>query len=285
MKNTLIVLLTILVSSVSVYGQADKPLKVFISIDMEGVTGVVNGQDVSRSGKDYEYFRKTMTMEANAAIEGALAAGAVEILVRDSHGSKNNLLPEMLHKRAKLLRGVSIGPKNMMEGIDETFDAVIFVAYHAKAGTPGAILEHTSTGNVVDFSINGVSLPEGGYNALIAGLYDVPVVFVSGDRAICEQAKNLFGAIETVAVKEEIGNAAISLHPETGREKIRAGVIRALSNLQNYSAFKLAPPYTMTLKVRNEKPLVDGVRKTGDGEFTFTSSDLLEVIDMFNKMK
>ena len=148
-----------------------------------------------------------MTKEANAAIEGALEAGATEILVRDSHGSARNILPEMLNKNAKLLRDWSGGFKSMMEGIDNTYDAVIFVGYHAKAGTPNALLEHTmSSKNITDVSINEISLPEAGINALIAGYYNVPVAFLSGDLPICEQVKELFGEIETVAVKEGIGN-------------------------------------------------------------------------------
>jgi len=284
MKKFSFAIMVILFSVTSVFAQG-RPLKVFISVDMEGLAGVVNGSDVSRNGKDYDYFRVIMAEETNAAIEGAIAAGATEILVRDSHGAKNNLLPGMLHTRAKLLKGVVDTPKNMMEGLDETFDAVMFIGYHARAGTPNAILEHTSNGNVVDFSINGVSLPEAGYNALIAGLYNVPVVFLSGDKAVCDQVTELFGAIETTAVKEALNNAAINLHPKTAQEKIRAGVVRALANIDKYTPYKLSPPYTMVLKVRNEKELVSGVRKSGNGQFTFTSNDLLEVIDMFNKMK
>ena len=107
------------------------------------------------------------------------------------------------------MRGPSTGPKNMMEGIDSSFAAVVFVGYHAKAGTPNAVLAHTSNGNVVDFSINGVSLPEGGYNALVAGLYGVPVVFVAGDRAVVEQVRGFVGPVEAVAIKSEIGGVAI----------------------------------------------------------------------------
>jgi D-amino peptidase len=129
---------------------AEETLKVFISIDMEGVTGVANWEDVSRDGKDYDLFRKTMTLEANAAVEGAAAAGSTEIWVRDSHGSARNLLPELLDRRATLVRDWSGGPKSMMEGIDETFDAAIFIGYHAKAGTPDSLLEHTSSGSVTD---------------------------------------------------------------------------------------------------------------------------------------
>lgn len=269
----------------SVFGQQSK-LKVFISVDMEGITGVVNSrQDASRSGKDYDYFRMVMTKEANAAIEGALAAGATDILVRDSHGSALNLLPEELNRNARLLRDWSGGPKGMMDGIDETFDAVIFVGYHAKAGTPDALMEHTMSGNVIDVSVNGISMPEAGINALIAGHYDVPVVFASGDKALVEQAQELLGDIETVAVKEAIGNAGLNLHPQTARERIHAGVVRALSNLDKYRPYILKPPYTLNLKLKEEKEIYPGAKKTGEGEFTFTSRDLMEIIKAFAAMR
>ena len=271
-------------------GQSNQGLKVFISVDMEGITGVVNWEETSRTGMDYDYFRKIMTQEANAAIEGALAAGATDIVVRDSHGSARNILPDMLDWHARLLRDWSGGPKSMMEGIDESFDAVIFIGYHAKAGTPDALLEHTMTGNVTNISINGVSLPEAGVNALIAGLYDVPVAFVAGDKALCQQAGELFGSVETVAVKEGIGGAALNLHPEVSREKIREGVTRALRNLGSFKPYKLEAPYTMVLKLKEETTvyigaLFPGAERTGDWEITFRSDDLMEVLLAFYNMR
>ncbi|MCH8254506.1 MAG: M55 family metallopeptidase, partial [Gemmatimonadetes bacterium] len=226
MKKLLAALLSTALLSVSASAQSPQGLKVFISVDMEGITSVTNREDASRSGKDYDYFRRIMTKEANAAIEGALAGGATEIVVRDSHGSARNLLPDLLNESARLIRDWSGGPKGMMEGIDQSFDAAIFIGYHAKAGTPDALLEHTSSGNVMDFAINGVSMPEMGYNALIAGSYGVPVVFVAGDKPLCEQAMGLLGNVETVAVKEGIGAAALSLHPEVAHARIRSGVER-----------------------------------------------------------
>ena len=270
--------------------QADDGLKVFISVDMEGISGVVVSSECSRSGKDYGIFRKIMTRDTNAAIEGAVAAGATEIVARDSHGAKRNILPDLLDPRAKLLRGVSGATKNMMDTMDESYDAAIFIGYHAKAGTPDAIIEHTSSGNVTDLSINGVSIPEAGYNALIAGLYDVPVVFVSGDRAICRQVTELFGTIETVAVKEGIGGAALCLHPTVAGEKIRAGVKKALSNLEKYKPYKLSSPYTMVLKMKREEKvyngaLYPGAKRTGDWEVTYTSDNLLDIIEAFNRIR
>ena len=270
--------------------QTEAGLKVFISVDMEGVTGVVNSDDASRSGKDYDYFRQTMTREANAAIEGALAAGATEIIVRDSHGSALNLLPEMLHRSSKLIRDWSGGPISMMEGIDDTYDAAIFVGYHAKAGTPDGVLDHTSSGNVTDVSVNGISMPETGYNALIAGHHDVPVVFVAGDKAVCEQARQLLGKVETVAVKEGIGAAAINLHPAVAREKIKEGVEKALRNIDQFEPYKLNPPYTMVLKLKTEQAIHDGAfypgaRRTGDWELTYVAKDVIELMLAYRGMR
>lgn len=266
-------------------GAAGEGLKVFISVDLEGIAGVVTGSEVSSSGPDYQYFRALTTEETNAAVEGALVAGATEILVRDGHGSKTNIIPDLLHKEAKLLRGVTDRPENMMLGIDESFDAVVFVGYHAKAGTEGGILAHTSSGNVIDLSINGVSLPEAGYNALVAGLYGVPVVLVAGDNWICDQAIELFGEVATVETKVGMGTATLGLHPEVVREMIQETTTSALRDLGRFQPYRLEPPYEMVLKVRRERSLYPGAEKTGEGEFTFTSMDLLQVMDAFNAMK
>lgn len=266
-------------------GAQTRGLKVFISVDMEGLAGVVSSQDVNRNGADYPHFRSIMAGETNAAIEGAFRAGATEVLVRDSHGAKQNLLPGDVDPRARLLRGQSAGPKNMMEGIDETFDAVVFIGYHAKAGTPNAILEHTSTGNVIDFSVNGVSLPEGGYNAIVAGLAGVPVVFASGDRALVDQLRSLLGPIEAVAVKEEVAGAVSSLSPTQAQEAIRAGVERAIRGRATFKPFTLPGPYTMTLKVRTERPLFKGAERIAPGESRFSTPDFMEILNAFNAMK
>ena len=265
--------------------QQPRSVKVFISVDMEGLAGVVSASEVNSTGPDYAHFRVIMAAETNAAIDGAMRAGATSVVVRDSHGSKQNLLPNDVDPRARLLRGVSTGPRNMMEGIDSTFDAVVFIGYHAKAGTPNAILEHTSTGNVIDFSINGVSLPEGGYNALVAGLSGVPVVFVAGDRAVVEQIRGLVGPIDGVAVKDEINDASFGLSPKQAQDEIRKGVEQAVRNRARAKAYKMAGPYTMVLKVKLEKTLFPGVQRVRQGEFTFSSARLLDVLDAFNAMK
>src|SRR5688572_26336593 len=275
----LTVLLTVMCAlAAPAAGQQARGLKVFISVDMEGLAGVVTGSDLSATGPDYSHFRAIMAGETNAAIEGAFRAGATDVLVRDSHGSKQNLLPGDVDPRARLLRGQSTGPKNMMEGIDATFDAVVFIGYHAKAGTPNAILEHTSTGNVIDLSINGVSLPEGGYNAIVAGLDGVPVVFASGDRALVDQLRGLLGPIDAVAVKEEIGDASIGLSPQQARDQIRAGVEQAVRGRSRFKPYKMTGPYTMILKVKQERPLYAGATRVRQGELSFSSPDFLAVL-------
>lgn len=288
MRKVILILIVLLILSPAIYAQTG--LKVFISVDMEGLTGVSHWEECSRTGKDYEMFRRIMTNETNAAVEGALAAGATEVIVRDSHGSARNILPLMLNKEAKLIRNWSGGHLMMMEGIDETFDAVIFVGYHAKAGTPDASLEHTMSGSVMDISVNGVSLPEAGINALMAGYYNVPIACVAGDKAICDHVKELFGEVETVAVKYGIGASTVGHHPDVACDMIREGVERSLRNLDRYKPYKLTAPYTLKLILKNETMVYNGqfypgAERTGDWELTYKSRDIMEIVKAFNWMR
>lgn len=286
MKKTIgvILALCVLICLISAE-QVQKGLNVFISVDMEGISGVINWEDVNRDGKDYNLFRKLMTEEANAAIEGALQAGATEILVRDSHGSGRNILPDLLHPAAVLLRDWSGGPLSMMEGIDGTFDAVIFIGYHAREGTPDAILKHTMTGEI-DVFINGTNMPEAGINGAIAGYFGVPVVFVAGDSAILKQCREIFGEIEGVAVKEGIGRAAKMIHPQKAQQMIKNKVREALSNLKRFKPLKLDLPITMEIRYKDE---VDAARaswfpaakKTGERTVSYTNENFLEVLRFF----
>jgi len=280
-KHTAIILLLWL----SCTNQPAEELSVFISVDMEGIAGVISSRECSPSGDDYQYFRRLMTLETNAAIEGAFDAGARHIVVRDGHGAKNNILPELLDNRAELIRGVTDRPENMLLGLDSTFDALICIGYHAKGGTPDGIVAHTSSGNVIDLSINGISMPELGYNAVIAGLQNVPVILVAGDNLICKQAESLLGTVTVVETKEGFGTAARCLHPEVVRSLIRRKVTEALAGLNRYKPFKLIPPYQMVLDIKKERSLYPGATKTATGKFVFTHNDFLKVMDAFNKMK
>src|SRR5262249_41259247 len=200
-------------------------LKVYISADMEGIGGVDTLLQTQPQGRDYEKFRRLMTLEVNAAISGAFDAGATEVLVSDSHGDAQNIDVELLNKRARLVRAWP-RPLMMMQGIDSSFDAVVFVGYHAAEGEAAEILSHTFTGNE-EVRLNGQAVPEAGFNAAIAGEFHVPVVFLSGDQSITATARKMFGPIETATVKEAIGYySAISIHPEEAQRLITERVQR-----------------------------------------------------------
>ena len=275
-----------LVAALAAAQQPAKKLKVFISVDMEGVSGLIHWDETSEGGADYPLFRKLMTAEANAAIAGALDAGATEIVVRDAHGSARNILPDLLRPEARLIREWN-SPLSMMEGIDRTFDAVVFIGYHARAGTPNAVLKHTMSLSLFDVILNGVRMPEAAWNAAIAGYFDVPVVFLSGDSAIGRQIQEIIGPIETVAVKEGMGPAASMVHPVKSQEMIQKGVAAALRNLKAYKPYKPAAPYKLEIVFTDENQArrasqVPGATRTGERSVAFTSGDLLEIVADFS---
>lgn len=218
-------------------------MNVLISVDMEGISGVVVGNQVSPEHKEYDRFRRLMTAEANAAIEGALAGGARRVVVNDSHALMTNLLVEELNPAAELISG-SPKPFEMMQGIGPEVDAVFLIGYHSASGTAEAVLEHTWTGRVVGLSLNGRAVGEAGLNAALAGAFGVPVVLVTGDRAVTEEVQALLGPIETVAVKEGITrNAARCLHPEVAHSRIRQAAERALQ--RTVLPWVVPPPITL----------------------------------------
>lgn len=258
-------------------------IKVFISVDMEGITGLTHSDQVSRTGSDYGMARKWMTEETNAAIQGALDAGATEIVVNDSHGDMRNLILADLNPAATLITG-SPKPLSMMQGIDETFDAVIFVGYHAREGTIDGVLDHTMSGAIVySIKVNGIEMPELGLNALIAGQYNVPVVFISGDKAVCEQAKEILGEqVVTVPVKEGIGRrAAKSLPLKKAHQLIREQTKKALERRKEIKPYRLKAPYTFELAYfrssQAELPaLIPGVKRKDAKTVQFETRDFVE---------
>lgn len=255
-------------------------LKVFISVDMEGITGLVHGDQVGSGGRDYGMARRWMTEEANAAVQGALDAGATEVIVNDSHGSMRNLVLADLHPSATLITG-SPKPLAMMQEIDETYDAAVFIGYHASEGTIDGVLDHTiSGGTVASVRVNGVEMPELGLNALVAGKFDVPVVFVSGDKAVCEQARTMLGgAIVTVAVKEGIGKRAAKTLPlKKAHELIRQEVTKAVRQRGSVKPYKLRPPFTFELTFfrtsqADQASVIPGVTRRNAKTLSITSDD------------
>ena len=203
---------------------------VFVSIDMEGIAGITTIRQTSRGTDDYAWARLLMTREANAAISGAFDGGAHHVVVSDSHGDMGNLLPAELDHRAELVQGTPKLPWSMLTGIDETFDAAVFLGYHAGAGTADAVLDHTFTLWLLDVRVNGGSWNETHLNAALAGTFGVPVAVVSGDRACCAQAVARLPWVRTVATKEGYGNRVGRLRsPEDVRGELHEVVRDAVA--------------------------------------------------------
>ena len=193
MRSGLISFVLFLLASSFTVGAQGKKMKIYISADMEGVVGAVSADQLSPGGFEYQRFREFMTAEVNAAIEAAFEAGATEIVVSDSHGNAQNLLIEKLPKNILLVRGFP-RPLVMMQGIDETFDGVIFLGYHSSTTNPEGVRAHTmSSARLADVRLNDISMTEGGFNAAIAGHFDVPVIMVSGDDAAVEEVSYFAG--------------------------------------------------------------------------------------------
>ena len=260
-------------------------MRVYVSVDMEGVAGVVHEDQTDpidpRHAGEYNRFRRLMTNEANAAIAGALAAGAERVLVNDSHWWMRNLPPEELHPAAELVSG-GTKARSMMEGIELGFDAALFVGYHAMAGTRHANIEHTYTDRVYEARLNGRPVGELAINAALAGSYDVPVALVSGDQALAAEARALLGpTVETVVVKEAVGRfAARSVSPAEACRRIQAGVTAALGRV--HQPFRLTAPIRLEVEfalaqMADMAELVPGSVRTGARTVSFRHDDYREV--------
>ncbi len=229
--------------------QAARAPRVYISVDMEGVAGLaISPSQMAPTGVDYQYGRRLMTAEANAAIAGAFDAGAGAVLVSDSHGSETNLLADQLDRRAQLVTGKP-RPYVMMEGIDSSFDAVVFVGYHPRASSLGHI-DHTLSYQIKRISLNGAEVGEDGLNAALAAHFGVPVVFLSGDKTITEQATAAYPGIVTVAVKDAIGRFAVkTINPAEAASRITAGVKEAVTRRSSIRPVPYPAPITIEFEV------------------------------------
>ncbi len=259
-------------------------MKVFISADLEGVAGVVHSEHTLRDGREHDRARKLMTYEVNAAIEGILQVSkTATVVVNDSHGTMRNLLPEELHEAAELISG-SPKPLSMMQGIDSPFDAAFFLGYHARRGTYAGVLEHTYHGGVIsDVLIKGKVMGETGINAALAGYYKVPVVLVTGDRAVTEEARQVLGKVETVKVKEGVGRfAARSISPIRARTLIRMGAADALSHLKGFKPFMVTAPIKLEVRfihtgMTEMAEQLPGCKRIDGRTVSYSSEDYLEM--------
>jgi D-amino peptidase len=230
-------------------------MKVIISVDMEGISGIVDGSQTGRDKAEYEKGRALMVADVNATIDGILEADPeAEIVVSDAHGGMKNILPEDLNEAALLVRGTP-KPLTQMAGIDDSFDAAMFVGFHSKKGTLHGVLSHTISGRSIEsITINGTEVGETAINAAIAGHYGVPVVFVAGDKAATLEAKALNPEIEVAAVKEAIGRtAAKCLHPAKARKLIKENAAKSLRNLDKMKPFTFDPPVEAVVRFTNAR--------------------------------
>jgi D-amino peptidase len=258
-------------------------MKVLISADMEGISGVVHPTETNPGGYDYERGRALMTAEVNAAVAGVLEAmPSAAVLVADAHGPFRNLLPEELDRRARLVRGKP-RPLGMLAGLDDDTDAVLLIGYHARAGSGPAVLAHTISDAVLDVRLDGRSVGEIGLNAALAGFHGAPVVLLSGDDAACAELRELVPSAATVAVKQALGQAAaVALHPDEARDQLHRAAAKAIRRHDQVPVVTVPGPMKVEVDLYGPytvdvATLIPGVsRAPGARTVTFTAADVAE---------
>ena len=222
---------------------AQRPRKIFISVDMEGIAGVVQPSQLGPDGFEYQRAREWMTGEVNAAIQGARGAGPAEIVVCDSHGNGQSLLIDKVPDDVRIVRGFP-RPLEMMQGLDDSFAAALFIGYHASEWTPNAVRGHTiSSARLLGVRLNGMEVSEGIYNAALAGQIGVPIAFVSGDRLAVTQLQQAVPGVEGAIVKEPYGyHSALTVTPARSQALIRDGVARAMAKLASLQPYRVRTP-------------------------------------------
>lgn len=258
-------------------------MKVFISVDIEGVNNIVTWDETDMKSPEYMYFRKQMTEEVVRACEGARAAGATEIFIKDAHDSARNLILKDLPDYVKLHRGWQGCPCSMMAGLDETFDAVMFIGYHSPTSSDGNPLSHTMNLRNQYVKINGVLASEFYINALYASYLGVPVAFLSGDKKLTEFAKKLNPNIEVVATKEGCHGAVISEHPNVTNKKIEDTVKAALSIDLEDNKIEIAKHFVVEIQYKKfndayNASFYPGCRLISSDTVQFEADDYYEVV-------
>jgi D-amino peptidase len=237
------ILALLLLAPLTLFAQTPRPRKIFISVDMEGITGVVQPAQLGPEGFEYQRAREWMTGDVNAAIAAVRASAPADIVVCDSHGNGQSLLIDKLPDDVQIVRGFP-RPLEMMQGIDDTFTAAMFIGYHGSEWTANAVRGHTiSSARLLGVKLNGAEVSEGIYNAALAGQFGVPVAFVSGDRLAVAQLQKTVPGVEGAVVKEPFGyHSAMTVTPARGQALIRDGVTRAMAKLGSLQPYRLRTP-------------------------------------------
>jgi D-amino peptidase len=262
-------------------------VKIYISSDMEGTAGVVDWDQVMAGGHLYEYYTGLLTREINAAIEGAMKSGATEFLVNDAHSKMANLRPDALAGSARYLSG-RVKPMYMMQGLDETFDAVFFISYHGSMGSRSSNLSHTYFPTAfAEVTLNGVVAGEAGINTLVAQAYGVPVVLITGDQVTADEIAPFAPGAYSAVVKELVTRfAANSLHPDDACRLIHDQAVLATASIPSAKSPALSLPVTMGITFRTSDyadlaARIHGVVRTGDLSAEITQGDPLELYRVF----
>ncbi len=265
-----------------------KKLKVYISVDMEGIAGVVTMDQLVPTGFEYERFRRFMTNETLAAIQAAKESGATEIVVSDSHGNGENLLIDQFPKDVRIVRS---WPRHggMMAGVDSTCDAAMFVGYHASTTNTHGVRAHTfSSAHLTRVALNGNPVTEGEFNSAYAGALNVPVIFASGDDAATQELKSRLGNIETVETKKSLSfHSAETLTPEAATERIAAGVKKALGRLAEFKPYVIKTPVTLDVTFKNYTPAemltyLHNVQRVDSHTVRLVAKDMAEADDFIS---
>lgn len=265
--------------------QPAKKLKIYISVDMEGVAGTVTADQLVPAGFEYERFRHFMTNETLAAVRAAKESGVADIVVSDSHGNGENLLIEEFPKDVRIIRS---WPRHggMMAGLDQSFDAALFVGYHASTTNVRGVRAHTfSSAHLTRVALNGNAVTEGEFNTSFAGALGVPVIFASGDDAAVEELKSRLGKLETVETKKSLSfHSAETLTPEASCERIAAGVKAALNRLRDFRPYVIKTPVTLEITFKNYTPAemisyLRSVQRVDSHTIRFIGKDMAEVSD------
>lgn len=264
-------------------------MKIFISVDIEGISNIVSMEQIFPGGRDYERARMLMTKEVNTVVEAAFDFGAHEVLVNDSHYNKDNILIEELDYRAILISG-KYRPLNMMQGIDGSFDAVFFIGYHARAGTSEAVIDHTNIFSIYNLSINGKLMGEMGINGRIAGCFGVPVILVTGDQKAIMCANEELNKPVGVIVKESISRTSAKIYPYSMvKENLRNGVKEAIKNIKTFQPtiekcpVKLIVSFTIS-NMAEICLLIPGVIKKDARTVSFEAKEYIEAYNVYRIM-
>lgn len=261
-------------------------MKIYISADIEGVCGTTHWDECDERKPDYTEFKNQMTAEVAAACKGAMSAGAIDIVVQDAHGTGRNITQKDLPDGAKLIRGWAGNPKSMVQELDNSFDAVLFIGYHSRAGSGGNPLSHTLRGSYIDYiKINDQFVSEFLLHGIYAATLGVPVVMLSGDAGLCEEAKSVNKNITAIAVKEGVGESTINIHPKKAIEKIWQGAESALKGDIQKCLLPTSNEYNVIIRFKKHQQaygasFFPGCELIGSQKISFSTKDYYEILRM-----